>query len=659
MKHPPNKNQDMPAISAGVWQERWNSGGATRAHGHLAIPLALALGLMVTLIWFVGGPVTPEAQAMPGDPPQMEGDELDVGVIRVAVSGTDIPGCGAENNPCRTVQYAIDQALPGDEVRVAAGVYTGVNDRGGLSQIVYLTKTLTIRGGYTTADWTTPDPEANPTTLDAEGEGRVMVISPTVTAHIEGLRLQGGNATGMGGGPDNKDAGGGLYILVATVTISNCTVFSNTGSITGTVPGGELGGGLGGGLYARAGSLELIHNEIVSNTAGVHISSFGGGLYLDHGNAILSQNKVMSNTASYWDDGQGGGLYLDGSFTNTLPSAVLLGNTLQGNYASRTSDGHGGGMYANHYHVELLDNLVQYNTGGSALEGKGGGLYIFFSHALLERNLIRYNIASRGEEGTSGGVHFCTSDDVVVRHNTIFSNTASTEGNGYGGGISFCKTTATLDSNRIISNTATFSTTAEVLGWGGGVWTGDRASVSFSNDLIAGNHAKTQGSGLWLGVENEGNNPYGGRLQHVTIADNRGGSGHGVYITHTVAFLTNTIIAGHAIGVVGANDGEDTVQATLEATLWYNNTIRNTSGRVEIGDLNHDGDPAFVDPASWDYHIGANSAALDRGVATGVRSDMDSQLRPWLAPDLGADEIWPDNVFIRAYLPLVLRLSDQ
>ena len=464
----------------------------------------------------------------------------------------------------------------------------------------------------------------------------------------------------------------GCTFYTATVTISNCVVFSNTGSITGTVPGSDLGGGLGGGLYVRGGSVELTHNEIVSNTAGTNVYGFGGGMYLDRASAALLYNTIMSNTASYWGVGQGGGLYLDGGAPpDPLLSTSLLENRIEGNYGSRKSDGQGGGMYANHYSVELLDNLVQYNTGGEGQEGKGGGLYIFFSDALLEGNLVRHNVANRGvgtaeqrsedeeaPEGISGGVHFCTCGDVTLRNNTIFGNTACIHGNGYGGGISFCKTGATLDSNKIISNTATLSTTDTVRGWGGGVWTGDRASLSMSNDLIAGNHAKSQGGGLWLGVELDDDNPLGSRLRHVTIADNRGDDyEHGVYVTNTVAFLTNTIIAGHPdFGVFVAPGGE----ATLEATLWYENRINHTFGsNVETGDRNYYGDPDFADPDAWDYHIEPGSAALDWGVVTGVRTDMDGERRPWLAPDLGADEYWPPGVSIRAYLPLVLRNSSQ
>jgi hypothetical protein len=370
-------------------------------------------------------------------------------------------------------------------------------------------------------------------------------------------------------------------------------------------------------------------------------------------------------------------LYLYGRTPpDPFPSASLLDNKLRGNYGSRTADGWGGGIQASYYRIELMDNLVQYNTAGTAKEGKGGGLYIFFSDALLEDNVIRYNIANLGvgtpeqrsdeeedemPEGMSGGVHFCTCGDVRLENNAIYGNIACLSGNGYGGGVSFCKTTATLDSNKIISNTATLSTTGEVKGWGGGVWTGDNASVSFSNDLIAGNHAKTQGAGLWFGVENEAYNDRGIRLQHVTISDNTGPYlGHGVYVTHAIAFLTNTIMANHSIGIYvsGVGSPEYRGAATLEATLWYANDVNATGGgTIKLGIHNYNGDPAFVDPGNWDYHIGPDSPAIDRGVQTGVRTDMDGERRPWLAPDLGADEVWPPGAAVRAYLPLILRQS--
>jgi hypothetical protein len=71
---------------------------------------------------------------------------------------------------------AVDAAEEGDEIRIAEGTYTGVSTRprkdalsiGNVTQVVYLDKSLTIRGGFTTANWSSPDPATNVTTLDAD-----------------------------------------------------------------------------------------------------------------------------------------------------------------------------------------------------------------------------------------------------------------------------------------------------------------------------------------------------------------------------------------------------------------------------------------------------------------------------------------------------------
>jgi hypothetical protein len=65
------------------------------------------------------------------------------------------------------------------------------------------------------------------------------------------------------------------------------------------------------------------------------------------------------------------------------------------------------------------------------------------------------------------------------------------------------------------------------------------------------------------------------------------------------------------------------------------------------------GDPAFVEPTAWDYHIAGRSPAIGAGVDAGVSTDIDDDKRPQgIRYDIGADEF----VFSSsAYLPLVLR----
>ena len=76
----------------------------------------------------------------------------------------------------------------GDLILIATGVYTDVSAREGVTQTVYLSKSLTLQGGYTTINWTTPYPITQPTTLDARGRGRVIYVLEGITTTLEGLR---------------------------------------------------------------------------------------------------------------------------------------------------------------------------------------------------------------------------------------------------------------------------------------------------------------------------------------------------------------------------------------------------------------------------------------------------------------------------------------
>ncbi|MGQ9625588.1 MAG: hypothetical protein ACUVV0_01620 [Anaerolineae bacterium] len=64
------------------------------------------------------------------------------GTLYVATTGNNTDNnCTNSNNPCRTVQYAVDRAQEG------AGTYTDIHQPAGITQVVYITKTVTIRGG--------------------------------------------------------------------------------------------------------------------------------------------------------------------------------------------------------------------------------------------------------------------------------------------------------------------------------------------------------------------------------------------------------------------------------------------------------------------------------------------------------------------------------
>lgn len=573
----------------------------------------LGLGAILALTW--GLALSPAAIAQSG-----------TGIIRVATTGNDASGCGAEANPCRTVQYAVDEALPGEEIRVATGVYTGVQVRSAITQVVFISKTVVVRGGYTPADWEYADPVANPTTLDAEGLGRVLVLSGTISPTIEGLRITGGNATGLGGGPVGRSAGGGVYLSYSDGLLRNNTIVSNTAN-TGWV-------GDGGGLYILGGAPVLEGNTIRGNVGSTVDDGYGGGLCMAASEASLLGNLIEGNIASLIDAGDGGGVTIVGGST-----PLLKGNIIRDNRASQTAYGAGGGLFISFSSPLLEDNVIVDNVAGSAAYSAGGGLYLHYSDGTtLIGNRIEGNTASSGGAGYGGGLRARShGQGLTLIGNTVQGNVASTSGEGYGGGLYIQHIwPVELSGNTIVSNAATLNPVAT--GQGGGLWCLYCDGVTMTNNVVAGNQANTEGSGLWF--NSLPSVATMGHLLHNTLADNtaNGGGGQGVFAGDaTTLFFTNTIVSGHGdVGVyVGANS-----TVTLEATLWYSNGAHTAgSGTLVTGTVEVYDDPLFVDPAAGDYHLSAGSAAWDAGIDAGVVDDINRDPRPIDAGfDIGADE---------------------
>jgi len=354
--------------------------------GRKSLQIASAVILVAVSLLLGLSSLTHQAEAQTG------------GLLYVALGGD----CGGMS-PCYPhPQEAVDAAGPGDLIKMAAGTYTSVSVREGVTQVLFINKTVTIRGGYTTTDWSHSDPQANPTVLHAQAEGRVLYIEGSISPIIEGLDVTGGDASGLGGGPAASDAGGGVYVKTAQVTIRENRMYSNTSEC-------------GGALYLDQSDSTVSLNTIISNTAGC-----GGGVYLDSSAAALSGNTVEGNTASFafWGPGgSGGGLYLRYS-----PNAWLSGNVIQGNLA----------------------------TGAPLGGGGGGGLYLYMSGAVLSGNAIADNSVV-GAPGTGGGGLYLYRSTASLRGNTISSNSSD-----YGGGLYLRRSDAALTNNLVTENEAGF-----------------------------------------------------------------------------------------------------------------------------------------------------------------------------------------------------------
>jgi hypothetical protein len=353
----------------------------------------------------------------------------------------------ASGCPYASVQAAVDAATPGDVIKVATGIYTGVQGRAApvgyngppvITQVLYISKAVTVRGGYTTDFVDPPDPAANPTTLDAQRGGRVLFITGDVTATVQGLRLVGGDATGLGGGLEwVRNAGGGVFVYGSPALLSGNVISDNRAY-------------RGAGVWLESTPATLQANSIVSNVA----SWAAGGVWINNSSATLIGDFVGRNDASF-----GGGLTLLRS------PATLSGTIVFSNQAS--SEGGGVGVILSD--ATLWNNIIAANT----VDRLGGGLYIQYSDVEMVNNLIADNHANR----TGSGLHIQGSSPHLI-HTTVARNTGG--GGGvyiapFSGGASmpvFTNTILVSHSVGIYVNAGSTATLEATL-WGEGNWAND------------------------------------------------------------------------------------------------------------------------------------------------------------------------------------------
>jgi hypothetical protein len=416
--------------------------------------VALLFGLALALVWGV---------ALDPAPAQADG-----AVSYVDDDTCPATGSGTEGDPFCRIQDAVDAASDGDEIRVASGTYTGtqmvLDSRTGytFTQVVFITRSLTLRGGYDAADWSAePDPAANRTVIDAQGYGRGISLvgqntdTPEVT--LEGLTITGGDYTGLGNPP-----GGGWQVCHEDEGI-DC----------------------GGGLYATWSHFVLRNCIVRDNTAGPNDESHGGGIYIymipPEGPGIRIENSaVISNSAPAFG-GQGGGMFADGIWQ---PITVTQ-STFQENYAQ--DRGGGVKLYNNSDRLFIQDTNFLSNTASSGSGAHiptsfdGGAVWIertrFQNNQTSDSGTTLYletagwhrpkvwltNLLFSGNSSPYGSVIWAnnngyTSLDVNAAHVTAADNEAPTFLDARGSGLIAGRgTTVTLTNTLLVSFTNGFS----------------------------------------------------------------------------------------------------------------------------------------------------------------------------------------------------------
>ena len=309
-------------------------------------------------------------------------DSLFVSTTGAGTSCTQIKPC--------SLATAMSQAVDGDRVVIAGGVYTGSG-----AEVIAVTENVHLTGGWDgNSGWLVVDPEVYKTILDGEDKRRVVSISGNPRATLDGLIIRGGW---------HKFTGGGIYIQDGRITISHCQVVHNDG--------GERGGG----IYIASGVVTIENNTISRNSstldgAGIHVESGtvdilqnsitfngspdeGGGIYVESGTVNVDDNDISNNTAG----NAGGGMKL----ADGLVLGAVGGNRFAGNQASL-----GSALITDRAAIRFHDNVVMDNEGLCAL---------VFSHQAGDVTRAWNNIVARNEQAAllvEGGTAHLT-------HNTI------------------------------------------------------------------------------------------------------------------------------------------------------------------------------------------------------------------------------------------------
>ena len=471
----------------------------------------------------------------------------------------------------QAVRDAIAAASSGGTVKVA-GYCAGVSS----GNVVTINKALTLTGGYTTGNWSTYNLAANPTTLDAQGAGRVISITGGVATTIQGLTMTNGSIgsllSGAGVRTDgpisiiesyifsnttNYNAGGGYFGSSASMT--DTTFMSNTAASFG-----------GGGIFNASAS--MTGTTFVNNTAG----QTGGGGYFGS-SASMTGTTFMSNTAGLYG---GGGAFLG--------SASMTGTTFMSNTAN--SNGGGGYFFAS---ANVTGTTFMSNTSS---DNGGGGFFNGIAH--VTGTTFMSNTAL-----VAGGGYFKVSANMTGT--TFMSNTAS-----FGGG-SFFGDAANVVDTTFIGNIASSATHG-----GGGVYFNFPGARTFINVLFAHNRATKHGAALYVQLANPLN------LIHVTIVSQTmpTGATEAIYVFDGTVNLTNTLIATHTVGIerVGGTASENYTLFSGVSTPY--------SGTITAGANSITGTAAFFDTTN--YTLTDSSRAIDAGTNAGVMGDYFGNARP-------------------------------
>ena len=465
-------------------------------------------------------------------------------------------------NPGESIQAAIDAAVYGDTVHVAAGTYV---------------EAITLKNGVAVIGV-----DRNTTIIDGNDFTAVRSDNCDTNTVLEGFTITDGFGTFI----DNVPVGGGMLNMSSHPTVSNC-IFNNNGASQGggmyneqsnpTVTDCTFAGNYGSGIYNEesnpvisacffnqnngryGGGIRNINSSLVIEDCVFdgNISPFrGGGVYNQGSSGSIINCIFRENESEGSDDfGGGGGIY------NEQSNLIISGCSFTNNSASCD----GGGMYNNESNPAVSDctfssNQAYYGCGMynwdsspnvsncSFLENKpldlscsGAGMYsVRYSQPIVTDCTFRANKASNG-----GGMYndFWSTPSgygCAIVNGCIFeNNTARVDGGGmYNDGYAIDVSPTVYVSNSIFrGNQANPENPASYKGSGGGIY--NAVQLTLTNCIFEENTAHLDGGGI--------SNQSGLSISGCVFTENSTyGWGGGIYNAGGITAANSSFLCNHS-----------------------------------------------------------------------------------------------------------------
>jgi predicted outer membrane repeat protein len=212
----------------------------------------------------------------------------------VSPTGSDSNPCTLPASACRTINAAINKAIDGDTIYIAAGVYTHTD---ALNHVVFINgKSLSLYGGWNPGFTA----QTGFTIVDGEKQygGFSIWGNSGKTITVDHFHIRNGDD-------------GGIYLSSPNLIITNSSIYNNT----------RIGYTLnGGGIYIHSGTLTARNVTFNNNIT----SGQGGAIYAYGGSYTLNNVTITNNTAS-----SGGGLVgnnAGATITRVVKNSILFGN---------------------------------------------------------------------------------------------------------------------------------------------------------------------------------------------------------------------------------------------------------------------------------------------------------------------------------------------